>query len=140
MSEHGKQEQTPLHTVMAQNPYLQCPSSQQIASLRLIGAHCRMIEHLLTLPMLRWHSHTPSGHDPDKTGSSLTDTLIITETAKVLVATPNHSKCLSGNSSFPPLIICVNFLLVYYQVYAEDETIPLRPLLLLVILSRAHQS
>ena len=110
MSEHGKQEQTPLHAVMAQNPYLQCPSSQQIASLRLIGAHCRMIEHLLTLPMLQWHSHTPSGHDPDETGSSLMDTLIVTETTKVLVATPNHSKHLSGNSSFPPLIICVNFV------------------------------
>ena len=52
------------------------------------------------------------------------DTLIVTETTKVLVATPNHSKHLSGNSSFPPLIICVNFLLVYYRIYAEDETIP----------------
>ena len=69
-----------------------------------------MIEGLLTLPMLQQHPHAPSGHDPNKTGSSLMDTLIITETAEVLVATPDHSKCPSVNSSFPPLIICVNFV------------------------------
>ena len=43
--------------------YLPCPCpdlSQQIAKLRLIGAHWRMIKHLLTLPMfkLQQHPHT----------------------------------------------------------------------------------
>ena len=68
-------------------------------------------------------SHPPSDRDPDKTGFSLTDTLSVAETAEVLVATPNHSKRPSGNSSPPPLII-VWILLVYYWIYVEDETIP----------------
>ena len=55
---------------------------------------------------------------PDKTESSLTDTLGIAETSKV--ATPRYNKRPSGKFKFSSLFI----LLVYYRIYAEDGAIP----------------
>ena len=59
------------------------------------------------------HPHTLSGHDsirlPDKSESSLTDTLALAETSEV--ATPTYSKRPSDKFKFyPPLLICMNFV------------------------------
>ena len=67
-------------------------------------------------------THTLSGRDPvrqpDKTESSLTDTL---GAAKV----PNYSKRRLVDSKFSPHLFVWIFL-VYYRIYAEDGAIPLK--------------
>ena len=59
---------------------------------------------------------------PDKTESSLTDTLGIAGTSKV--ATPRYSKRPSGKFKFSPHFSFLRILLVYYRIYAEDGAIP----------------
>ena len=101
------------------DPYLRCPCddlSQQIAMLRLIRAHWRMLEQLLSLQMLLRYPHTTSQvvtlskPRPRLWTHSVWQIQIMVSTRLV-------------TSSSPPYFSFV-ILLVYYRIYAEDGAIP----------------